>query len=150
MRSNLDRWLGDQRFDAIHFHCGLHELRRAPGTTTMQVPLEEYAGSLQDIVSCLRRQRAMLIWARLTPVLDDHRHPSTFFVRFNPDVIAYNMVADTIMTAARLATNDLSGAVIAAGIEQCLADDGIHMTPLGCRVLSGTVIVALRAAQRSP
>lgn len=145
LRSNLDHWLGDQHVDVIHFNCGLHDIRRSPGTMTMQVPLEEYAVNLHHIVSWLRRRGATLIWARTTPVLDGHRHPSKFFVRFNADVDAYNAVADDIMAAAGITINDLHGAVTAAGMEHCLSEDGVHMTPLGTHILSVKVIEALRA-----
>lgn len=148
--SMLDRWLGDRHVDVIHFTCGLHDIRRSPDTMTVQVPLEEYAANLEHLLQILRRRNTLLIWARITPVLDGQRHPSKYFIRFNEDVNAYNAVADQIMTAAGVSINDLHTAVVMAGIGQCLSDDGVHMTPTGTSVLSVKVIDALRATQRTP
>jgi lysophospholipase L1-like esterase len=132
-------WLAGEHFDVIHFNCGLHDIKRAHATGDPQVPIEEYERNLYRIVELLRPYAHRLIWARTTPVMDGQPVPWKGFDRFNRDVDAYNQVADAVMTGSGIALNDLHGAVVGAGIEACLSEDGVHMTEAGDRVLGEQV-----------
>jgi lysophospholipase L1-like esterase len=132
-------WLAGERFDVIHFNCGLHDIKRAHTTGDLQVPIEEYERNLYQIVELLRPYARTLIWARITPVMDGQPVPWKGFDRFNRDVDAYNRVADAVMTGCAVALNDLHGAVVGAGIGACLSEDGVHMTEAGDRVLGEQV-----------
>jgi lysophospholipase L1-like esterase len=132
-------WLAGERFDVIHFNCGLHDIKRAHATCDLQVPIEEYERNLHQIVELLRPYAQTLIWARTTPVMDGQPVPWKGFDRFNRDVDAYNQVADAVMTGSGIALNDLHGAVVGAGLDMCLSEDGVHMTETGDRVLGEQV-----------
>jgi hypothetical protein len=78
-------WLAGERFDVIHFNCGLHDIKRAHTTGDLQVPTEEYERNLYQIVELLRPYARKLIWARITPVMDGQPVPWKGFDRFNRD-----------------------------------------------------------------
>jgi lysophospholipase L1-like esterase len=132
-------WLAGERFDVIHFNCGLHDIKRAHATGQLQVPIQEYERNLYQIVEMLRPYAQTLIWARITPVVDGQPVAWKGFDRFNRDVDAYNRVADAVMTRSGTPLNDLHGAVVGAGIDVCLSEDGVHMTEAGDRVLGEQV-----------
>jgi lysophospholipase L1-like esterase len=123
----------------IHFNCDLHDIKCAHATGDLQVHIEEYERNLYQIIKLLRPYARRLIWARITPVMDGQPIPWKGFDRFNRDVDAYNRVADAVMTVSGIALNDLHGAVLQAGIEACLSEDGVHMTEAGDRVLGEQV-----------
>jgi acyl-CoA thioesterase-1 len=143
--AKLYLWLGDRRFDVIHFNCGLHDLKRAHATHQLQAPPDEYTANLEQIVAHLRPHAGALVWARTTPVLDGQRVPDKPFDRFNADGDACNAIADRVMREAGVAINDLHGAVLDAGIDRCISSDGGHMTEFGAQLLTAKVVDALRA-----
>src|SRR5262249_9056899 len=63
---NLDKWLGDGKWDVIHFNWGLHDLR-TDEKGKHQVPLDEYEKNLRTLVKRLKATKAKLIWASTTP-----------------------------------------------------------------------------------
>ena len=74
--ASLDDWLGDGRWDVIHFNFGLHDLvyhdeqgkNIAPDRGRLQVPLDQYEKNLNTIVARLKKTGATLIFATTTPV----------------------------------------------------------------------------------
>jgi lysophospholipase L1-like esterase len=132
-------WLAGERFDVIHFNCGLHDIKRSHASGQLQVPIQEYERNLYQIVELLRPYARALIWARITPVMDGQPAAAKNFDRFNRDVDAYNRVADAVMTSCGIALNDLHGAAVGAGIGACLSEDGVHMTEAGDQVLGEQV-----------
>jgi len=142
--ARLGEWLGDRHYDAIHFNCGLHDIKRPHGTGEYLVTLAEYEANLRQIVAKLRQHTNRLIWARTTPVLDGQPVVKKGFDRYNQDVVAYNRAADRVMADCSVPMNDLHQAVVAAGVTQCLSADGVHMTDWGYAVLSRRVAAAIR------
>ncbi|MEP4681789.1 MAG: SGNH/GDSL hydrolase family protein, partial [Rhodopirellula bahusiensis] len=75
----LDSWLGDRKWDVIHFNFGLHDLKfmgpngknladpKLP-TSKRQVPLDEYVANLETIAKKLKATGATVIWRETTPV----------------------------------------------------------------------------------
>src|ERR1044072_2662283 len=70
----LDDWLGDSRWDVIHFNWGLHDLKDTPDGSR-QVPIEAYERNLATLVARLKKTGARLIWASTTPVPDGRQNP---------------------------------------------------------------------------
>src|SRR5690606_22154370 len=74
----IDRWLGDRKWDVIHFNWGLHDLKHVtePGgnkvsskaSDPLQATVEQYAKNLEQIVKKLEATDATLIFATTTPV----------------------------------------------------------------------------------
>ncbi|NOY81714.1 MAG: SGNH/GDSL hydrolase family protein [Kiritimatiellaeota bacterium] len=58
----LSLWLGDGKWDLIHFNFGIHDRNTKP---------EVYAENLEKIIAALRTTGAKLVWATTTPVPDD-------------------------------------------------------------------------------
>jgi lysophospholipase L1-like esterase len=127
----------------IHFNCGLHDLKLARDGAGHQVPLAEYRENLGRIVKRLKATRATLIWGRTTPVNEVRHAASRPFDRLAADVDAYNAVADEVMTIAGVAINDLHAAVVEAGADDCLQDDGVHMTDSASAMLAACVAGAI-------
>ncbi|OQA38595.1 MAG: GDSL-like Lipase/Acylhydrolase [Chloroflexi bacterium ADurb.Bin325] len=144
--ARLSGWLGDARYDVIHFNCGLHDIKRPHSGAGIQVPIDEYEANLHALVDRLQPRAARLIWARITPVVDGQPAAGKDFDRYNADIDAYNRVADRVMAARGVAVDDLHAAVCAAGLAICLADDGVHMTAAGNHVLARQAAALLRAS----
>ena len=75
----LDSWLGDRKWDVVHFNFGLHDLKfMGPNGTNLadpklptnkrQVPLDEYVANLETIAKKLKATGATVIWRETTPV----------------------------------------------------------------------------------
>ena len=139
--AHLDEWVVSREVDVIHLNCGLHDLKVLPDGSH-QVGIDEYAENLRKIIDRLTSETgARLIWATLTPVLEE-RHQARKgceFKRFTEDVETYNRRALQIVNEVGLRVNDLHDVVEKAGIESCVGPDGVHMTEKGYRILSRTV-----------
>ncbi|MCL5744974.1 MAG: SGNH/GDSL hydrolase family protein [Acidobacteria bacterium] len=130
---NLDRWLGDAKWDVIHFNFGLHDLKIMDGGKH-QVPLEQYETNLRAIVARLNRTGAKLIWASTTPVPKGNLKPPR-----NPaDAVAYNFVAKKIAQEAGIPTDDLYGFVLPREEEWQLPSN-VHFTKDGYQALARQV-----------
>lgn len=99
---NLARWLGEGKWDVIHFNWGLHDLKGMPDGT-LQVSLEDYEKNLRTLVEQLKATGAALVWASTTPVPEGDLSPP----RRNEDVIRYNEVAAKVMAENGVRINDL-------------------------------------------
>src|SRR5262245_37799512 len=97
-----DTWLGQGKWDVIHFNWGLHDIK-LDQDGKQQVPLEQYEKNLRALVKRLQATKAKLIWASKTPVPDGPVNPP----RKNADVLAYNAVARKIMQENGIRINDL-------------------------------------------
>jgi len=92
----IHEWLGDGRWDVIHFNWGLHDLcyrssvaktpgRRDKVNGRLDLTFEEYQQNLRKLVRILKATGAELIWASTTPVPDGETG------RFKGDEIKYNL-----------------------------------------------------------
>src|SRR6185503_1433894 len=89
--ANLTKWLGDGKWDVIHFNWGLHDLKFLPDGNR-QVDTEAYEKNMRELVRRLKATGAELIWASTTPVPEGVSPP-----RKNADVLAYNAIARKLM-----------------------------------------------------
>ncbi|OYW10932.1 MAG: hypothetical protein B7Z55_20060, partial [Planctomycetales bacterium 12-60-4] len=108
----IDIWLGNGKWDVIHFNWGLHDLKyiaedpskradpKAPGSH-LQVPLADYEKNLAELVKIMQGTGARLIWCNTTPV------PAGSNGRVEGDEKKYNEAAARVMTAAGIPTDDL-------------------------------------------
>lgn len=110
---NIDRWIGDRKWDVIHFNFGLHDLKRVtePGGEKVsanpqdppQASVEKYAGNLDLIVKKLKATGARIVFANTTPVPDGCNNP----YRDPADPPRYNAAAAQIMQKNDVRVNDL-------------------------------------------
>lgn len=139
---HLDEWLGDSRWDVIHFTFGLRDVSRAPDGT-IAVPLAEFERNVAQIVKRLQATGAKLIWATATPVPRDDLKP----VRKTEDVLKYNAAARAIMTANRVAVDDLYAFALRR-LKEIQRPSNVHFTEAGYEALGAQVAAAIRAQLR--
>lgn len=147
---NIDAWLGDSKWDVIHFNWGLHDLKYvgpdgvalAPPqaeTSRIQVPLEQYEENLTKLVERLQKTGARLIWCSTTPV------PAGSAGRVAGSEAGYNAAAAKIMQQHGVAVNDLcSFAQTRQSDIQIPAN--VHFTPQGSQVLATQVAAEIKRA----
>lgn len=117
--ANLDEWLGEERWDLIHFNVGLGDLvYRAPGMNSFRVfprgaggvratSPEVYRRNLDELVKRLQATGAKLVWASTTPI----RHSATDVFEKGSE-IEYNKIAARVMAAHAVPVNDMYSFVL--------------------------------------
>jgi acyl-CoA thioesterase-1 len=134
----IDRWLGDGRWDVIHFNWGLHDLKKIEGKH--QVPIDGYEKNLRKLVRRLKPTGAVLVWCSTTPVPEGCSPPRT-----NEDAVAYNAVAKEIMDAEGIMIDDLYAFALPR-LEKIQRPANVHFTPEGSAVLAKQVAGAIQKA----
>jgi acyl-CoA thioesterase-1 len=138
----LENWLGQGRWDVIHFNFGLHDLRLDDGRH--QVPLDQYEQNLRTMVARLKQSGATLIWCSTTPVPETSTPP-----RRNSDVIAYNAVARNIAEENKIPIDDLYAFALPR-LSEIQRPSNVHFTPEGSKVLARQVAASIAEALPSP
>lgn len=150
---SLDNWLGDKRWDVIHFNFGLHDMvffaadgkTRAEPTAAgarHQVPLEQYEKNLREIVQRLKKTGATLIWCSTTPV------PEGSSGRTADESVQYNQVAARVMKEQGIVTNDLHAFALPK-LKEIQMPKNVHFTPGGSKVLAQQVAESIRSALKT-
>jgi hypothetical protein len=144
---NLDSWLGDAKWDVIHFNWGLHDLKymgpnsenladpKAP-TSRQQVLLPEYEKNLRTLVVRLKKTGAKLIWCTTTPVAPETQG------RVSGDEVKYNEAALRVMKEFGVAIDDLY-AFAKPKLAKIQLPKNVHFTPEGYQELAGQVGAAI-------
>ncbi|MBC8217948.1 MAG: SGNH/GDSL hydrolase family protein, partial [Planctomycetes bacterium] len=107
--AKLDDWLGETKWDVIHFNHGLHDLKYvgengknvAVEKGHQQIPIDQYEKNLEELVRRLKKTGAKLIFATTTPV------PDGTGIRVKGDAKKYNVVAERVMKEHGITVNDL-------------------------------------------
>lgn len=92
----IDVWLGDGKWDAIHFNFGIHD------RTT---PIADYTQRLEQLIERMQKTGAKLIWASTTPIpnLPNGRQTAASIVERNRAaaelVKKHGIVIDDLFTA---------------------------------------------------
>jgi acyl-CoA thioesterase-1 len=145
--ARLDQWLGDTRWDVIHFNHGLHDLkyidergrRVDPSAGKQQIPIDEYARNLDSLVRRLKKTRAKLIFATTTPV------PDGAVGRVPGDSRRYNAAALAVMKKHKIPVNDLCAFALER-LDTIQRPRDVHFTKEGSRLLAGRVAEHVRRA----
>jgi acyl-CoA thioesterase-1 len=137
--AHLKQWLGNGKWDVIHFNWGLHDLKFM-SDGKRQVDPKAYEKNLRKLVRELKRTKAKLIWATTTPVPEGVTPP-----RKNEDVLTYNAIARKIMKKNKIAVDDLYEFALPqlAEIQQ---PANVHFTPQGSAVLAKQVAATIEEA----
>ena len=136
---NIKTWLGESKWDVIHFNFGLHDIKL--GTGNHQVPIDAYEKNLREMVKSLKATNAKLIWASTTPVPAGKTNPP----RKNEDVIAYNAVAKKIMDENGVTVNDLYAFALPQ-LEKIQQPVNVHFSGKGSEALAERVAAAIETA----
>ncbi|MGE0100771.1 MAG: SGNH/GDSL hydrolase family protein [Blastocatellales bacterium] len=135
----LSGWLGNGKWDVIHFNWGLHDLRLDEGRHA--VPLPEYEANLRALVKQLKVTGAKLIWCSTTPVPEGDLNPP----RRSADVIAYNEAAQKVMRENGIETDDLY-AFVNPILGRLQLPANVHFKPEGSAELAKQVAASLEKA----
>lgn len=145
----LDSWLGDTKWDVIHFNWGLHDIAyHPPGMKRVEdkvkgkvtTSLEDYERNLDKLVIRLKKTGAKLIWASTTVV------PEGDPGRFVGDDKKYNDVAEKIMKKHGVVIDDLYTLSKTFPPKLLGGPGNVHFAGAGYGKLGDQVADAIRAA----
>ncbi len=142
----LDTWLGEGKWDVIHFNWGLHDVMHYLGSTAKQdrVPHttesafrrnspEQYEDNLRELVAKLQASGATLVWATTTPIPD-----SSTGIWKPGDSAVYNEIAAKVMKEAGIAVDDL-WTFIEPNLDDYQNERDVHFTSAGSALLGKEV-----------
>ena len=146
---NLKSWLGDTKWDVIHFNWGLWDLcyRHPEAKTqghrdkvkgTQSVPLAQYEKNLETLVQQLKQTGARLIWASTTVV------PEGEIGRFVGDELKYNEAAAKIMARHGVAIDDLHTLTAGFGGKHFVGPGDVHFTTEGYAIIARQVVDSIK------
>jgi lysophospholipase L1-like esterase len=130
----IEVWLGDGKWDVIHFNFGIHD--RA-------TPLPEYTQRLEQLVDRMKQTGARLVWATTTPIPEDPAKNQRA-----ASIIERNEAAAEIMKRKGVSTDDLFSA-ITPRLAQLQNPNDVHFTPAGYDFLGKQVAASIEAALQS-
>ncbi len=93
----MDVWLGDEKWDLIHFNFGIHD---------RNTPLADYIMRLEHLITRMKQTGATLIWANTTPLPDVPEKKYTA-----RSIVERNAAAEKVMAKHQIAVNDLFAAI---------------------------------------
>ena len=146
----LDRWIGGQQWDVIHFNWGLWDLcyrhpdsriqgRRDKKKGTLTTSLEQYEQNLDQLVVRLKKTGAKLIWAHTTTVPDGEAG------RKLGDDDRYNDAASRVMKKHGIEINDLNALSDSFPSGLFTAPGNVHFKTEGSRRLGKAVAEKISA-----
>lgn len=138
--AHIKEWLGDSKWDVIHFNWGLHDLKYMPDNTR-QVSPEDYEKNLRSLVATLKATGAKLIWCSTTPVVEGTANP----VRKNEDVLAYNAIAKRVMDENGIAIDDLYAFALPQ-LSTIQLPKNVHYNSAGYKTLAEQVVKTITPA----
>jgi len=127
----IDVWLGDGKWDVIHFNFGIHD--RA-------TPISDYTQRLEQLIERMKQTGAKLIWASTTPIPDNPAHHQTA-----ASIVERNQAAAVLMKKHGIATDDLFAAITPHLAEMQNPND-VHFNAEGYDFLGETAAKAIEAA----
>lgn len=147
---NIDAWIGDTKWDVIHFNWGLHDLCHWDGKKKDRVngklstTPEQYEANLEKLVTRLKQTQAKLIWAHTTHV------PEGEPGRFPNAEQTYNRVAQRVMEKHGIVINDLETLSREMPDEHRARAGDVHYKQQGYEILGAAVEKAIRAQLNAP
>ena len=143
--NGIKKWLGDKKWDLIHFNWGLHDLKymgpngenlRDPADKKnhQQVPPAEYEKNLRKLVDELKKTKAKLIWRNTTPVPDGAKG------RVVGDSVKYNLIAAKIMKEHGIQIHDMYSLVEPKMSELMLPKGDVHFKKTGYQILADNAV----------
>ena len=146
----LDDWLGEEKWDVIHFNWGLHDLKyMGPNgenladpeepTSKRQVETADYEKNLRKLVTRLKKTGAKLVWCSTTPITPGTKG------RVPGHSVEYNKIAKKVMDDEGVAINDLY-AFAKPKLGEIQLPANVHFTPAGSKVLAEKVSAEIKKA----
>lgn len=94
---NIEVWLGDGKWDVIHFNFGIHDRNTNPA---------DYTARLEQLVERMKQTGARLMWATTTPIPDTADGKQTA-----ASIVEKNALAADVMKRHHVAVDDLFNAI---------------------------------------
>jgi lysophospholipase L1-like esterase len=128
---NIDVWLGDGKWDLIHFNFGIHD---------RNTPIADYQQRLEQLIERMQKTGAKLVWASSTPCPDtkDGKYKAA-------PIPERNTAAADIMKKHGIAIDDLFTA-ITPHLATMQNPDDVHFNAQGYDFLGQTVAKAISEA----
>jgi len=130
---NLGLYLGDGKWDVIHFNFGIHD---------RNTPTDVYASNLEQIISGLQKTGAKLIWARTTPPSPGSTNHENYTMEMCERV---NLVADGIMKRHDIPEDDLFS-VVQPRLTELQLPNNVHFSDAGYALLGNQVALSILTA----
>jgi len=130
-------WLGDKKWDVIHFNFGLHDAKYA-SATEQRASREVYLQHLQQLIDQMKAGGAKLVFATTTPVPEKLQFGKAAGNRVFDSIPERNALAVELMKKNGVVVNDLYALVLPNKDTACRPGD-VHFTPEGYELLSGAV-----------
>jgi len=127
----MDVWLGDGKWDVIHFNFGIHD--RA-------TPIADYTQRLEQLIERMKKTGAKLIWAATTPIPDDPAHKQTA-----ASIVERNAAAAELMKKQGVAINDLFS-FITPHLAKVQPPKDVHFNGEGYDLFGKQVAAAIQSA----
>jgi len=127
----LDVWLGDGKWDVIHFNFGIHD--RA-------TPIADYTQRLEELIERMQKTGAKLVWASTTPIPDDAAKKQTA-----ASIVEHNEAAAEVMKKHHIPTDDLFTAITPHLAEMQNPND-VHFNAAGYDFLGQQVATSVERA----
>ena len=138
--TNIDKWLGTEKWDVIHFNWGIHDLKFMPDGKR-QVEPADYEANLRSLVATMKAAGAKLIWATTTPIPEGELNLPRKFGQ----VKEYNDIAAKVMAENGVAIDDLN-AHITPNLATLQKPHDVHYTEDGSEHLAKQVAAEISKA----
>lgn len=137
---NMKEWLGDGRWEVIHFNFGLHDAKYA-SETTQRASREQYVENLKLLIAQMRATGAKLVFATTTPVpKGGNLQPGRKF----DSIEARNEAAVKLMHDEGVAIDDLYAVALPVMTEVGRPND-VHFAPEGYTLLAKAVAASIES-----
>lgn len=146
----IDSYLGDTKWDIIHFNWGLWDLYGWEYDQEERSP-EAYAKRLDQLVTRMKQTGAKLIWATTTPACKAAE--TTMLKRFKKEVVItpeqqtkYSEAALDVMKKHGVEINDLYAYILPSLDQHSEGPDNVHFNGAGNGHLAKKVTATLEQA----
>jgi lysophospholipase L1-like esterase len=137
----MKAWLGEGKWDVIHFNFGLHDAKYN-SETTQRASREQYIENLRRLITQMKATGARLVFATTTPVpMGGVLSPTRKF----DSVEARNELAVQLMQSSDVAIDDLY-ATAKPIMEKHGRPNDVHFAPEGYEVLAMAVAASIESA----
>lgn len=149
--SEIDAWLGDRKWDVVHWNFGLHDLKymgpngenlATPGSegAHQQVAIEDYATNIEKLAGRIKKASRYVIWRETSPV------PKGAKGRVVGDSAKYNAAAaEVIERVGGIQVDPFFE--FAESVSDTQRPANVHYTPEGSKQLgrhvAGVIVAAL-------
>lgn len=124
----INVWLGDGKWDVIHFNFGIHD---------RSTPLPDYSQRLEQLAERMKKTGAKLVWASTTPIPDDPAKKQTA-----DSIVERNQCAAELMKKQGVAVDDLF-AFITPHLARVQNPNDVHFNGEGYELLGKQVAEAI-------